>query len=71
MKITGKVYGALWHPQYNPKPTKLQRATQVRNELLCKTKGHHIVDCSSAGPDSGDMDCYCSRCGQYWDIPLY
>jgi hypothetical protein len=37
----------------------------------CWAKGHVLVDRSSAGPDSGDADCECARCGQSWHIPLY
>lgn len=39
----------------------------------CQLDGleHVIVDCSSGGPDSGDMDHACSRCGQYWHVQLY
>ena len=35
------------------------------------TGDHEIEDCSSAGPDSGNMDHECVRCGQYWSVPLY
>lgn len=38
---------------------------------ICKRYGHKLVDCSSAGPDSGDMDHACMRCGAYWHVPLY
>lgn len=39
---------------------------------LCEVLGDHdIVDCSDAGPDSGNMDHRCRRCGQYWSVPLY
>lgn len=38
---------------------------------MCDKYGHKIVDDSSAGPDSGDMDCYCKRCGMSWHHQLY
>lgn len=38
---------------------------------LCDKYGHKIVDDSSAGPDSGDMDYCCSRCGMSWHHQLY
>lgn len=38
---------------------------------LCEEIGHDIVDCSFAGPDNGNMDHECRRCGQYWSVPLY
>lgn len=60
-----------YHPIYNPRPTKLQQAISYRMRRLCQTEGHKIRDCSSAGPDSGDMDHECVRCGRYWSVPLY
>lgn len=39
--------------------------------LWCCIVGHKIRDCSSAGPDHGDMDHECVRCGRYWSVPLY
>jgi hypothetical protein len=39
--------------------------------LICKWKGHDIVDRGYGGPDSGCMDHECRRCGQYWSVPLY
>jgi len=32
---------------------------------------HKWVDVSTAGPDSGNMDVECSKCGAYKHIPLY
>jgi hypothetical protein len=46
-------------------------ARQRDAEDTCRRQGHDIVDCSSAGPDSGNMDHECRRCGQYWPVPLY
>lgn len=37
----------------------------------CDTEGHLLRDCSYGGPDSGNMDHECTRCGQYWHVPLY
>lgn len=39
--------------------------------LVCRYRGHALVDESTAGPDSGNMDHSCRRCGQYWHVPLY
>lgn len=39
--------------------------------LICKRYGHKLADLSSAGPESGNMDHECSRCGAYWHVPLY
>jgi hypothetical protein len=39
--------------------------------LVCKHRGHKLVDCSSAGPDGGDMDHCCDRCDQQWSVTLY
>lgn len=66
-----KISKVQYHPWHNPKLTKLQLAIRVRNEMLCKTKGHHLVGCGYGGPDSGCDDHYCSRCGRYWSVPLY
>lgn len=38
---------------------------------LCGWFGHKWIDCSSAGPDSGDMDIYCDRCGHSFHHTLY
>lgn len=40
-------------------------------ELICKFRGHNLVDDSVCGPDSGNMDHHCSRCGQSWEVTLY
>jgi len=45
------------------------RATNHR--AICELFGHDIEDCSSAGPDSGNMDHRCKRCGEYWAVTLY
>lgn len=39
--------------------------------LTCAIKGHDLVDRSYGGPDSGNMDHECKRCGMYWNVPLY
>lgn len=39
--------------------------------LYCTLFGHKIVDDSFAGPDNGNMDHHCSRCGASWSVPLY
>jgi len=38
---------------------------------ICKRYGHKLVDYSSGGPDSGNMDHACIRCGKHWHVPLY
>lgn len=44
----------------------------VRTERRMETCTHdHIIDCSSAGPDSGNMDHMCAVCGRYWSVSLY
>lgn len=44
----------------------------TNGEALCQALGgHDLIDRSSAGPDSGDMDCECMRCGQYFHHQLY
>jgi hypothetical protein len=39
--------------------------------LRCALTDHDWEDCSTAGPDSGDMDHCCKRCGYYVSVPLY
>jgi hypothetical protein len=39
--------------------------------ILCFLFNHEIEDCSEAGPDSGNMNHQCCRCGRYWSVPLY
>ena len=41
------------------------------NKLICKRRGHAIVDVSTAGPDSGDMAWECRRCGESGSTTLY
>ena len=38
---------------------------------VCKRYGHKIEDLSSAGPESGNMDHGCKRCGEFWKRSLY
>lgn len=44
---------------------------QMNRAAQCWAQGHDIVDVSTAGPDSGNMDHECKRCGQEWRVPLY
>lgn len=37
----------------------------------CELFGHKLYDNAIAGPDHGNMDHGCSRCGAYWHVPLY
>lgn len=39
--------------------------------MVCRVRGHRLYDDSTAGPDSGNMDHGCSRCGAHWHVPLY
>lgn len=39
--------------------------------LRCTFTDHVWVDDSSAGPESGNMDMYCSRCGLHFHHQLY
>lgn len=38
---------------------------------ICEQLGHIIIDESSAGPDSGNMDWACAVCGLSASVPLY
>ena len=44
---------------------------QLVNRCVCFFKGHDLRDLSSAGPDSGNMDHECVRCGRYYRVTLY
>lgn len=39
--------------------------------LVCRMRGHKIVDHSYGGPDTGCVDVECTRCGQNWYTRLY
>jgi len=39
--------------------------------MLCAVHGHDWRDCSTAGPDSGNADRECVRCGLFVHVPLY
>lgn len=41
------------------------------NLLVCKVRGHKMVDYSYGGPEGGCVDVECSRCGQNWYTRLY
>ncbi len=43
---------------------------QVKS-TMCSWFGHKWVDDSSCGPESGDMDMYCERCGHTFHHTLY
>ena len=50
----------------------LESATFATSDVeICDIHGHDIVDMSYGGPDSGNMDHGCKRCGEYWSVPLY
>lgn len=51
---------------------RLTRGTWlIMRAALCFQGGHRLEDCSTAGPDSGNMDHRCIRCERYWHVPLY
>jgi hypothetical protein len=37
----------------------------------CKVFNHKIRSCGYGGPDSGNDDHECVRCGEYWHVPMY
>lgn len=39
--------------------------------LICRWRGHKLVSHGSAGPEHGNDDHACTRCGRYWSVPLY
>lgn len=41
------------------------------NEMICKYRGHKIVDESYGGPETGYFDAHCTRCGVIWHETLY
>jgi len=45
--------------------------SSIVRATVCFAYGHRPEDCSTAGPDSGNMDHRCIRCGRYWHVPLY
>jgi hypothetical protein len=49
----------------------VENVTQVAPSTVCDVHGHVVVDRSEAGPDSGNMDWECSRCGVSKHVPLY
>jgi len=60
-------------PDYpSPNAWAIRGVFCTNGEALCESLGgHDIVDRSSAGPDSGDIDCECVRCGRYFHHRLY
>lgn len=69
MRMTGFILWMVWRHIYY-----LYRWIYVGSGLapwICKHYNHKLVDRSSAGPDSGNMDHECVRCGEYWSAPLY
>lgn len=39
--------------------------------VVCSVRGHQWEDDSCVGPESGNMDMYCSRCGESFHHQLY
>jgi len=52
----------LFHNKYHDKPVL---------RLVEKVCDHEYIDCSYGGPDSGNMDHKCKKCGHYVSVPLY
>lgn len=46
-------------------------AEQIGRRIACDLTDHKWVDTSEAGPDSGDMSGYCTRCGYSFHHQLY
>jgi len=47
------------------------RLAYALRQVICRYWSHQIIDCSTAGPDHGNMDAECTRCGEYWRGVLY
>lgn len=41
------------------------------DKLICKRRGHEVMDVSVAGPEGGDMAWECKRCGESGYTTLY
>jgi len=52
-------------------PTFQATLESAWNTAMCSLHGHDLVDCSSGGPESGNLDHGCRRCGAYWRVSLY
>ncbi len=72
--------GCSWHEYDEPYEVSLRSFTmcyilegvrQLWDRCVCFFKGHDLRDLSSAGPDSGNMDHECVRCGLYFHVTLY
>lgn len=44
---------------------------RIVRAAVCFQSSHRLEDCSTAGPESGNMDHRCVRCERYWHVPLY
>lgn len=49
----------------------LRYGVHLLKRLRCRIFGHRWIDDSTAGPDSGNMDMYCPRCGEHFHHQLY
>ena len=65
-----KLEGAIDNPYMKDIIAEEEYRTLVA-ELECLVEGHDLMDVSSGGPDHGNMDHECVRCGQYFRVPLY
>ena len=53
-------------------PAHLLLSGATTMQADCREQGHlKLRDCSSAGPDSGNMDHCCDHCGEYFPVTLY
>lgn len=67
-----------WIPHEDWKPTRFLPLSLAVGELAqicavikCAFAGHDLEDHSYGGPEHGNMDHSCKRCGRYWSVPLY
>lgn len=43
----------------------------IQAKRKCAKIGHRIIDSSSGGPESGNIDLHCVRCGYSYHVTLY
>jgi len=53
------------------KPNFEEVLRRAWDSAICTAFGHDLVDVGTGGPDSGNMDHECRRCGAFWRVPLY
>jgi hypothetical protein len=70
LKMDWKIYKKSCN-MFAEKPDIIVFITQNIKEQICKRFGHKLVNDSSVGPESGNDNHYCNRCGEYWRVQLY